>query len=118
MICQHPTLTAICMRLGHCPYHAFASGWCPGGGKPQPDPLRLIETVTPEGLRARADIVRKVYGDESCARHLELAADRIALADMIFTRLERLAIDLHRSIANAVRFRRRIGNMLRAWRTK
>jgi len=39
--------------------------------------IRLPESVTPEGLRARADIVRKALGDESCARHLELAADEI-----------------------------------------
>jgi hypothetical protein len=38
----------------------------------------IPERVTPEGLRARADIVRKALGDESCARHLELAADEIA----------------------------------------
>jgi hypothetical protein len=37
----------------------------------------IPESVTPEGLRARADIVRKALGDESCARHLELAADEI-----------------------------------------
>ena len=39
--------------------------------------IHIPETVTPEGLRARADIVRKALGDESCARHLELAADEI-----------------------------------------
>jgi len=36
----------------------------------------IPESVTPDGLRARADIVRKA-GDESCARHLELAAEEI-----------------------------------------
>lgn len=36
----------------------------------------FVEMVTPEGLRARATIMREV-GDESCARHLELAADEI-----------------------------------------
>lgn len=36
----------------------------------------LVECVTPEGLRARAEIMRK-QGDESCARHLELAAAEI-----------------------------------------
>lgn len=40
--------------------------------------IQIPENVTPEGLRARADIVRKSLGDESCARHLELAADEIA----------------------------------------
>ena len=40
--------------------------------------IRIPESVTPEGLRARADMVRKALGDESCARHLELAADEIA----------------------------------------
>ena len=39
--------------------------------------IHIPESVTPEGLRARADIVRKALGDESCARHLELAADEI-----------------------------------------
>jgi hypothetical protein len=38
----------------------------------------IPESVTPEGLRARANIVRRALGDESCARHLELAADEIA----------------------------------------
>ena len=40
--------------------------------------IAIPESVTPEGLRARADIIRKAIGDESCARHLELAADEIA----------------------------------------
>ena len=40
--------------------------------------IHIPESVTPEGLRVRADIVRKSFGDESCARHLELAADEIA----------------------------------------
>ena len=40
--------------------------------------IQIPESVTPEGLRARADMVRKALGDESCARHLELAADEIA----------------------------------------
>ena len=40
--------------------------------------IQIPESVTPEGLRVRADIVRKSFGDESCARHLELAADEIA----------------------------------------
>lgn len=39
--------------------------------------IPIPEHVTPEGLRVRADIVRKSVGDESCARHLELAADEI-----------------------------------------
>jgi hypothetical protein len=39
--------------------------------------IQIPESVTPEGLRVRADIVRKSFGDESCARHLELAADEI-----------------------------------------
>lgn len=39
--------------------------------------IQIPESVTPEGLRARADIVRKSFGDESCARHLELAANEI-----------------------------------------
>jgi len=36
--------------------------------------IQIPESVSPEGLRARADLVRRI-GDESCARHLELAAD-------------------------------------------
>jgi hypothetical protein len=36
----------------------------------------LPEVVTPEGLNARASIMRE-RGDESCARHLELAAHEI-----------------------------------------
>ena len=39
--------------------------------------IPIPEHVTPKGLRVRADIVRKSTGDESCARHLELAADEI-----------------------------------------
>ena len=39
--------------------------------------IAIPECVTPEGLRVRADLVRKATGDESCARHLELAADEI-----------------------------------------
>jgi hypothetical protein len=39
----------------------------------------LLETVTPEGLRARADMIRNKLDDNgSTARHLELAADMIA----------------------------------------
>lgn len=38
--------------------------------------MQIPETVSPEGLRERAKIMRG-YMDESCARHLELAADRI-----------------------------------------
>lgn len=38
----------------------------------------LTETVTPEGLRARAAMVRHTLNDSgSCSRHLELAADEI-----------------------------------------
>lgn len=36
----------------------------------------ILETVSPEGLRERAKIMRG-YMDESCARHLELAAAEI-----------------------------------------
>ena len=36
----------------------------------------IPEAVSPEGLRARAGMMRE-RGDESCARHLELAADEI-----------------------------------------
>lgn len=36
----------------------------------------IPETVTPAGLRERAKIMRDIL-DESCARHLELAADEI-----------------------------------------
>lgn len=36
----------------------------------------ITETVTPAGLRERAKIMRDIL-DESCARHLELAADEI-----------------------------------------
>lgn len=39
---------------------------------------KLLESVSPEGLRARADTVRDKLNDGgSCARHLELAADEI-----------------------------------------
>lgn len=54
-----------------------------GGGLERPtaaemtEAIQIPESVTPEGLRARADIIRKAIGDESCARHLELAADEI-----------------------------------------
>lgn len=54
-----------------------------GGGLERPTAAEMNEAiftpecVTPEGLRARAGIVRKSFGDESCARHLELAADEI-----------------------------------------
>jgi len=36
----------------------------------------FVEEVTPAGLRVRAEIMRD-EGYASCARHLELAADRI-----------------------------------------
>ena len=36
----------------------------------------IPEAVSPEGLRARAGMMRE-RGDESCARHLELAAEKI-----------------------------------------
>jgi len=36
----------------------------------------IPESVSPAGLRERAKIMRG-YMDESCARHLELAADKI-----------------------------------------
>lgn len=54
-----------------------------GGGLDRPtatemtEAIAIPECVTPEGLRVRADLVRKSTGDESCARHLELAADEI-----------------------------------------
>ncbi len=39
--------------------------------------MRLIpEAVSPDGLRARAGIMRE-RGDESCARHIELAAQAL-----------------------------------------
>jgi len=37
---------------------------------------KIPETVSPAGLRYRAEIMRD-KGDESCARHLELAADKL-----------------------------------------
>jgi hypothetical protein len=38
-----------------------------------------LESVSPAGLRARADLVRNKLNDSgSCARHLELAADTLA----------------------------------------
>jgi len=37
----------------------------------------IPETVSPEGLLIRAGIMRE-RGDESCARHLELAAEEIS----------------------------------------
>jgi len=54
-----------------------------GGGLDRPtatemtEAITIPECVTPEGLRVRAGMVRKSYGDESCARHLELAANEI-----------------------------------------
>lgn len=39
--------------------------------------MLIPESVTPDGLIARAGIMRE-RGDESCARHLELAAEKIA----------------------------------------
>jgi hypothetical protein len=40
--------------------------------------LELSAEATPEGLRVRADMVRNKLNDSgSCARHLELAAERI-----------------------------------------
>lgn len=38
--------------------------------------MKIPETVSPDWLRERAHLVR-ANGDESCARHLELAADVI-----------------------------------------
>ncbi len=47
------------------------------GGLERKKAAQMIpEAVSPEGLRARADLMRW-QGDESCARHLELAADEI-----------------------------------------
>lgn len=37
---------------------------------------KIPEIVTPAGLRYRAEIMRD-KGDEACARHLELAADKL-----------------------------------------
>jgi hypothetical protein len=54
-----------------------------GGGLDRPtatemtEAITIPECVTPEGLRVRAGMVRKATSDESCARHLELAADEI-----------------------------------------
>lgn len=54
-----------------------------GGGLDRSKVAQMSETctlipqaVSPEGLRARAEIMRET-GNESCARHLELAADEI-----------------------------------------
>ena len=47
------------------------------GGTEAPQMTGLTESVTPEGLRSRAGIMR-LNGDDSCARHLELAAAEIA----------------------------------------
>lgn len=46
-----------------------------------PSQPKIPECVTPDGLRARADIMRG-YMDESCARHLELAAARIEVMEI------------------------------------
>lgn len=41
--------------------------------------VQMGECITPDGLRARAEIVRPLLNDSgSCARHLELAAAEIA----------------------------------------
>jgi len=47
----------------------------------------IPETVTPAGLRERAKIMRGIL-DEGCARHLELAADKI---ERFHTALEEIA---------------------------
>lgn len=102
--CDHPALTRICRALGHCPHRVFAAGGC-DTVKPT-DPPRLIEVVTPEGLLERAKIVRQRYGDESCARHLELAAHRLAFANLQFGRLSRVyerAGNLTAAVALALR---------------
>jgi hypothetical protein len=50
---------------------------CRGLDRSEATQMTVVESVTPEGLRARATLMRE-SGDESCARHLELAADEIA----------------------------------------
>ena len=45
-------------------------------GAEREEMIQIPEAVSPEGLRARAGMMRE-RGDESCARHLELAADEI-----------------------------------------
>ena len=74
MRCRNPDgqcmTRTLCEQDGEC-----------GSGYPAqtpPEELARAETVTPAGLRARADMVRNKLNDGgSCARHLELAADLI-----------------------------------------
>lgn len=70
--------------------------------------IKIPETVSAEGLRCRAEIVRR-QGDESCARHLELAADKIeelsSRADQAITALadfERRMSDVRLKLAAAI----------------
>ena len=45
-------------------------------GSPTKEMMLIPEAVSPDGLRARAGIMRE-RGDESCARHIELAAQAL-----------------------------------------
>ena len=63
--------------------------------------IHIPETVTPEGLRARADIVRKALGDESCARHLELAADEIVKLSKVPLPATKVLVELLNKFAAA-----------------
>lgn len=66
------------------------------------DDLKQFQTVTPDGLRARAELVRgKLNDGGSCAAHLELAADEIASLRVQLARLERESTDNDDKIAKA-----------------
>lgn len=49
--------------------------------------MTIPETVSPDGLRERAKILLG-YMDESCARHLELAADEIERMSLALKRID------------------------------
>lgn len=50
----------------------------------------ILESVSPAGLRARADL-RRAYDDESGARHLDLAADEIERLQDVLQQIVKLA---------------------------
>jgi hypothetical protein len=70
-----PRMRRVCGILGYCPQIVFACGEC-GTATQARLALSRSEEATPAGLRARALIMSK-KGDESCARHLDLAAEKI-----------------------------------------
>ena len=104
--CRHPALTRICRALGMCPHTVFDAGGCPDMHA-DIDPPTLVECVTPSGLMKRAEIMRE-RGDESCARHLEMAAHRLLVADLIFK-------SLHRTMERAENLTAAVSRSLTTW---